>query len=158
MSGRVFFAVSGPKSDVLSHFCPDEAATRVFASELAQRLRPGAVVLLEGPLGAGKTTFVRGFLEALGYASIVRSPTFNLVQTFATVPPVAHADLYRVPSSQGLGLEELMESHVLLVEWPDRAEGLFSEESCWRVSFAFEGKGRRIEIQPPAGEPPLRAN
>ncbi len=115
-----------------------------MGAELAEKLGPGDVVLLEGPLGAGKTTFVRGFLEALGHEGPVRSPTFNLVQTFETTPPVMHADLYRVSGWQGIGLEEYLETHVCLIEWPDRAAGLLEPEECWRVSLKFEGQGRSI--------------
>jgi len=112
-------------------------------------LRAGDVVFMEGPLGAGKTTFVKGLLEGLGYRGAVRSPTFNLLQVFATEPPVLHVDLYRVPSAAGLGIEDYLDTHLCLIEWPDRAEGLFASASVWHVSLAFEGDGRKITIQPP---------
>src|SRR3569832_478619 len=101
-------------------------ATRAIGGSLKGRLTGGDVVLLDGPLGAGKTTLVRGFLEALGITHGVRSPTFNLIQTFETDPPVMHADLYRVASYQGIGLEEYLASHVCFIEWPDRAYGLLT--------------------------------
>lgn len=125
-----------------------EAETRAAAGELVLWLGAGDVVLLDGPLGVGKTTRVRGALEALGHKGPVRSPTFNLVQVFETNPKVAHTDLYRVASSEGLGLEELMDDHLLLVEWPDRFAELPSRE-CWRVSISFEGDARMIAVQPP---------
>jgi tRNA threonylcarbamoyladenosine biosynthesis protein TsaE len=125
-----------------------EAETRAAAGELVQRLAAGDVVLLEGPLGVGKTTWVRGALEALGHQGPVRSPTFNLVQVFETNPRVAHTDLYRVASSEGLGLDELMADHLLLVEWPDRFAELPARE-CWRVTLAFEGEARTITVHPP---------
>lgn len=128
---------------------PDEAATRALGAHLALNLAAGDVVLLDGPLGAGKTTCVRGLLEALGHDGAVRSPTYNLVQTFNTVPPVMHADLYRVSSHAGIGLEEYLETHVCLVEWPDRAKGLIDPEACWRVEIAFDGAGRIARIQRP---------
>ncbi len=126
-----------------------EAETRAVAAELARWLTAGEVVLLDGPLGVGKTTWVRGALEALGYKGPVRSPTFNLIQVFETKPPVAHADLYRVDSSEGLGLDELLHSHLLFVEWPDRFAELPVAE-CWRVTLAFDGDARAISVQPPA--------
>jgi len=126
-----------------------EAETRKLGARLAAGLTAGAVVLLEGQLGAGKTTFVRGVLEALGHHGPVRSPTFNLIQSFTTNPPVMHADLYRVSSYHGIGLEDYMDTHVCLIEWPDRALGLTPEEGCWRVEFTIEGLGRRIRIRPP---------
>ena len=131
-------------------FAQDEAATRAVGASLSKRLSVGDVVLLDGPLGAGKTTLVRGLVEALGFDHAVRSPTFNLIQTFETVPPVMHADLYRVASYQGIGMEEYLESHVCLIEWPDRAVGLIDPALCWLVHVDFADSGRAISIEPPS--------
>ncbi len=131
-------------------FASDEAATKAVGASLSQRLSVGDVVLLDGPLGAGKTTLVRGLVEALGFDHAVRSPTFNLIQTFDTVPPVMHADLYRVASYQGIGLEEYLDTRVCLIEWPDRAVGLIDPALCWRVHIEFADSGREISIEPPA--------
>jgi tRNA threonylcarbamoyl adenosine modification protein YjeE len=130
-------------------FSANESETRTLAAQLATSAKPGDVFLLDGPLGAGKTTFVRGFLEALGHDGPVRSPTFNLLQTFETEPPVMHADLYRVKSWQGIGLEDYLETHMCLIEWPDRAMGLVDPMNCWRIDIAFSEGGRSITIQPP---------
>jgi tRNA threonylcarbamoyladenosine biosynthesis protein TsaE len=127
----------------------DEAETRLAGSDLATQLRPGDVVLFSGDLGAGKTTMIRGILEGLGHVGPVRSPTFNLVQIFPTHPPVMHADLYRVSGYQGIGIEDYLESHVCLIEWPDRAEGLVPEEQCWHIQIDFLPTGRRIRIREP---------
>lgn len=126
-------------------FCPDEAATRALAASLAAQLNAGDLVLLEGPLGAGKTTFVRGILEGLGYRGPVRSPTFNLLQVFNTTPPVVHVDLYRVNSTKGIGLEDYLATHLCLVEWPNRATE-FAKSRAIRVGIEFENDGRRIQI------------
>lgn len=123
-----------------------EAETRALGALLAKRLRPGDLVRLEGPLGAGKTTLVRGLLEALGHLGAVRSPTFNLLQAFSTEPPVLHADLYRVAGAEGTGLEDYLDSHVVLVEWPDR---LPEDPDHWQIEIAFEGLGRRVSVIPP---------
>lgn len=125
----------------------NEAETRALGASLVGRLSRGDLVRLEGPLGAGKTTLVRGFLEALGHTEAVRSPTFNLLQTFATEPPVLHADLYRVASTEGTGLEDYLDSHVVLVEWPDRLGPRDGSE--WEIEVAFEGEARRVTIVPP---------
>jgi tRNA threonylcarbamoyladenosine biosynthesis protein TsaE len=128
-----------------------EEGTRAFGATLLRRLRAGDVVLLDGPLGAGKTTLVRGLLEALGYDKPVRSPTFNLIQTFETQPPVMHADLYRVQSYEGIGLEDYLDTHLCLIEWPDRAAGLVRSELAWQIHIGFQGGGRLISITPPSG-------
>jgi tRNA threonylcarbamoyladenosine biosynthesis protein TsaE len=127
----------------------DEEAMRHLGATLASRLNPGAVVLLDGELGVGKTTLVRGLVSELGITEPVRSPTFNLVQVFSTTPPVLHADLYRVKSCDGLGIEDYLDTHVCLVEWPDRAEGLIPEDEAWLVKISFEGEGRHVAISPP---------
>ena len=128
---------------------PDEAATEALARELAGGAKPGDAFLLSGDLGAGKTTLARAFVRALGWAGPVRSPSFSLLNVYATDPPVVHADLYRVPSAEGLGLEDYLETHVLLVEWPDRLGGLISEADAWTVRLEVAGEGRTATVTPP---------
>ncbi len=130
---------------------PEE--TQQVAAVLAGELAAGDVVLLQGQLGAGKTTFVRGLLRALDHTADVRSPTFNLIQTFETSPPVMHADLYRVSSHEGIGLEDYLDTHLCLIEWPDRAVGLVDEAQCWCVEIEMDRDGRRITINRPASVP-----
>lgn len=125
---------------------PDEAAMRALGASLASELKAGDLVLLEGELGAGKTTLVRGLLGALGISEGVRSPTFNLMQVFETTPPVLHADLYRLKSAVGVGLEDYLDSHLCLIEWPDRAT--WPSEAI-RVEIQFAGEGRVVKIHRP---------
>ena len=103
----------------------DEAATRAAGAALARVLQPGDVILLDGPLGAGKTTLVRGLLEALGHAGEVPSPSFAIVQPYDDlVLPLWHVDLYRIahPSELAeLGLDTVLHDGVLVVEWPGHA-------------------------------------
>lgn len=134
------------------HFCANEAELRGLASDLGQAWAPGDVVLLSGPLGAGKTTFVRGYVEGLGHTEPVRSPTFNLVQVFETRPPVMHADLYRVQGAQGLGLEDYLQTHVCFVEWPEHDGGFFPRASCWQIEITFEDSGRGVQVHPPESQ------
>ncbi|AIE86250.1 tRNA (adenosine(37)-N6)-threonylcarbamoyltransferase complex ATPase subunit type 1 TsaE [Fimbriimonas ginsengisoli] len=131
------------------HQVADESAMKALGAQLGHRLSVGDVVLLRGELGAGKTTLVRGLLEGLGHVGAVRSPTFNLVQSFETSPPVMHADLYRVGSYLGIGLEDYLDTHLSLIEWPDRAEGLIDPASAWRVEIDFTEIGRSVKISPP---------
>jgi tRNA threonylcarbamoyl adenosine modification protein YjeE len=118
--------------------------------QLAKKLQAGQVVLLSGPLGSGKTTLVRSLLRAYGYHGAVRSPTFNLIQVFDISPPLMHADLYRVQSYEGIGLEEYLDTHLCLIEWPERATGLIPPEEAWQVHIDFHEKGRLLTITPPA--------
>lgn len=128
---------------------PDEAATRALGAKLASELKAGDVVLLSGELGAGKTTLVRGLLEALGHTEPVRSPTYNLIQLFDTSPPVMHADLFRVKSHQGIGIEDYLDTHLCLIEWPDRAESLIDPSQCWLVRLEFADEARTVTVTKP---------
>jgi tRNA threonylcarbamoyladenosine biosynthesis protein TsaE len=104
----------------------DRDGLEQFAAALARQLRPGDVIALSGPLGAGKTTLARGVLNALGHDGEVPSPTFTLVQAYDAPSlrlPVWHADLYRLAAAgevEELGLDEILAAGVLLLEWPER--------------------------------------
>jgi tRNA threonylcarbamoyladenosine biosynthesis protein TsaE len=107
----------------------DLAATEALARHIATRARQGDAILLEGPLGAGKSAFCRAFLRAAAHHSTleVPSPSFTLVQSYqTTLGPVHHFDLWRLDGPAGmieLGWEEL-QADIVLVEWPDRLGAL----------------------------------
>jgi len=130
---------------------PTPADTELLGHELALLARPGSAILLEGELGAGKTTLARAIIRSLsgGIEIDVPSPTFTLVQTYETERmPVAHADLYRITeqSEAGeLGLEELDNTHLVLVEWPDRLGGSLSDDVL-TVQLAVSMVGRQARI------------
>jgi tRNA threonylcarbamoyladenosine biosynthesis protein TsaE len=132
------------------HITGSEAETTALGREVAARLGPGAVVLLEGPLGAGKTAFVRGLAEGLvGSGDVVSSPTFTIVQEYHGPIMLQHVDLYRLSPVEvdDLALEDLMEDSVLAVEWPDRWRRAPSDAIV--ISIAHEGGDhRRITIGP----------
>ncbi len=103
---------------------PSKAATTKLAADLAPLLAGGDLLLLDGPLGAGKTFFTRALARALGLGTDARvtSPTFTLVQEHATEPPLVHADLYRLSEDERgvfeLGLQDQRDDGALLVvEW-----------------------------------------
>jgi tRNA threonylcarbamoyladenosine biosynthesis protein TsaE len=102
--------------------------TDALASKVAGMARPGDLIVLVGGLGAGKTTFVRGFVDAIGTNERATSPTFALVHNYDTRIPVVHADLYRLVSEHevlDLGLDEaLADGAIVLVEWGDLAAAL----------------------------------
>lgn len=131
-------------------FVPHEAAMRELGARLAKQLKPGDIVLLEGPLGAGKTTLVRGALAALGHEGTVRSPSFNLVQEYELgSKTVVHADLYRLDSASGLGLDSDCAHAILFIEWPERDPELASI-AAWRVTLELADDGRWVTTEPPA--------
>jgi tRNA threonylcarbamoyladenosine biosynthesis protein TsaE len=125
----------------------DERATAEAGARLSTLLVKGDIVTLAGPLSAGKTTFVRGLLRALGHMGEVPSPSFAIVQPYEMLkPPVWHVDLYRVEDQSELGelgLSEAIEDGVLLVEWPERA-GVDAWPEALALSLAVEPDGARI--------------
>ena len=106
----------------------DEAETRALAGAILPWLRPGDCLLLDGPVGAGKSAFARALIQAQmaldGRIEDVPSPTFTLVQTYDTgIGEIWHADLYRLASPDEvveLGLDAAMAQAITLIEWPDR--------------------------------------
>ncbi len=131
-------------------FLPDEAATLAFGARLAARLKGGELIFLEGDLGAGKTTLVRGILRALGHAGPVKSPTYTLIEPYEFEGwRINHLDLYRIVDPQELtyiGLDELMaERAVTLVEWPERAPAAFRPPDL-RLRLCVDGDGRSVQL------------
>lgn len=126
-----------------------DAEMRQIGAELVRQMKPGDAALLYGDLGAGKTTLIRGAVAELGYLEPVRSPTFNIIQTFDTDPPILHADLYRVGSGDNLGIEDYADTHILFVEWPDEEAGWINRKRTWMIRIGFEGEGRIVTIESP---------
>lgn len=131
-----------------------EAATLRLARDVATELQGGDVIGLEGPLGAGKTTFARGLVHAMGVAEdvAVTSPTFALLHQYQGRLPITHADLYRLTDEaelEELGLEELLEDGgVLLVEWGRRFEAIAERTVLWVELQITSEHGRQVRLRP----------
>lgn len=129
-----------------SEFLPDEQATLAFGARCAKLFRAPATLYLHGDLGAGKTTFVRGLLQGLGYAGTVKSPTYAIVESYRLPEiQVHHFDLYRFASPEewlDAGLDELFDERSLcLIEWPSQG-GEFVPPAQWHLYLTQENEGR----------------
>ena len=150
------------------------AQTRALGARAAKRLRGGEVLLLYGPLGAGKTCFVQGLCQALGVAEEVTSPTFTLVNSYPGSPVIHHIDLYRIAPGADLtdiGLDELLDEvatgrAVAVAEWPQpmlalvprRLEllvlpGAGADERSWYLRGVPELPAAWLDLLVHAGEP-----
>jgi tRNA threonylcarbamoyladenosine biosynthesis protein TsaE len=111
--------------------------TRMVGEKMSGMVVPGEFVLLYGPLGAGKTEFVRGFARGCGWEE-VRSPSFTIVNEYYSEPPIIHVDFYRVDraSSEEFALEEYAaEGCIVIVEWADLWESP-DDLPAWEVRFS----------------------
>ncbi|QWT18536.1 tRNA (adenosine(37)-N6)-threonylcarbamoyltransferase complex ATPase subunit type 1 TsaE [Bacillus sp. NP157] len=129
----------------------DEAATIALGRRMADVLPDGLVAFLHGDLGAGKTTFARAFLQALGVGERVKSPTYSLVEGYEFGDRRAfHLDLYRIADPgelEWLGLDSLAEpGAIVLVEWPERGTGALPPVDL-ELSFRHEGDGRVVRFE-----------
>ena len=132
-------------------FLPDEAATIAAGSVVGRALTSGAVVFLMGELGAGKTTFTRGALRALGHAGSARSPTYTLCEPYDLSDSVqfCHLDLYRLSNPEELeflGIRDYVASGaILFIEWPSKGEGWLPTPDL-TVALVESNSGRELKI------------
>jgi len=144
-----------------THHCDialaDEDATLALGTRLAGCLSSPQVIFLHGELGAGKTTFSRGFLRGAGHTGSVKSPTYTLVEPYEALAegPVFHFDLYRLGDAQELqylGLGDYFSAGgTLLIEWPERAvEQLPAPTLDITLTVSGTGRTARLESNDPS--------
>lgn len=132
-----------------------EKDTIRLGEDLALALKPGDCLALIGDLGAGKSTLARAFIRAMADEPDleVPSPTFTIIQTYDARIPVAHLDLYRlsdVSELDELGIDEMLEDGICLIEWPDIATDILPPEQTVTLTLTHSGEGRLASIEAPA--------
>lgn len=130
--------------------CATEQDLLQLAAKLAHVMQHGAVIFLRGPLGAGKTTFSRGFLTALGHKGKVKSPTYTLLEQYQLPGMVVnHFDLYRLDNEEELeqiGIRDYFQPcAVSLIEWPEKGAGKLPKPDI-QCEIDFFGDGRVITL------------
>ncbi len=132
-----------------------EKDTIRLGEDFALALKPGDCLALIGDLGAGKSTLARAFIRAMADEPDleVPSPTFTIIQTYDARIPVAHLDLYRlsdVSELDELGIDEMLEDGICLIEWPDIATDILPPEQTVTLTLTHSGEGRLASIEAPA--------
>ena len=133
-----------------THIISTSDEMEAFAATVALQLSPPKIIYLHGELGAGKTTFVRGFLRSLGYAGTVKSPTYTLIESYL-FPSINchHLDLYRLADPyelENLGLRDLLDDNsIFLIEWPEMATGHLPEADI-DLTITYHEGGRLVSL------------
>lgn len=142
----------------LDYHADDAEAQQAFGALLGELCPIGCTLHLQGDLGAGKTTLVRGFLRARGHEGPVRSPTYTLIEPYElSSGAVYHLDLYRLGDPEELeylGLRDLLgEDLILLIEWPEQGAGwLPSPDLLLQIKHSEAGRDIRLGALTAAGE------
>jgi len=132
------------------YFLSDETATQQLGAQLCSICGDHCIIYLEGELGAGKTTLVRGFLRALGYTGKVKSPTYTLVEHYSLdSKEIYHFDLYRITTPdelENIGIRDYFaKKAIFLIEWPGRGEGFLPQADIqYRITISKNGRNVTI--------------
>jgi len=134
----------------------DEQATLDLGTQLAKLLPEKGIVFLHGTLGAGKTTLVRGILQALGHQGSSKSPTYTIVEPYSILAKnnklrkVYHFDLYRLSEAEELeymGIREYFDENALcFIEWPENGDG-FLPVADFEITLSYYGEQRQVELR-----------
>ncbi|MGH8103350.1 MAG: tRNA (adenosine(37)-N6)-threonylcarbamoyltransferase complex ATPase subunit type 1 TsaE [bacterium] len=133
-------------STVFESRSPDD--TRLFGEAMGKALRPGEILLLTGPLGAGKTVFVRGLARGLGIdPAIVRSPTYLVAMTYPGRIPLLHVDLYRKESPESDLIDEILSFNgIVAVEWGERLRPHIPACAAIEIEIVVAAASRKIRV------------
>ena len=133
-------------------FLANEKFTEEIGHKIGENLFPGAVICLNGDLGAGKTTMTKSIAKAMGIEEDITSPTFNIVNEYTEGNlALYHFDVYRIGCSEemyDIGFEEYINSEgVCIIEWSNIIEDILPEERL-EILLTYEGEGRKIALKP----------
>jgi tRNA threonylcarbamoyladenosine biosynthesis protein TsaE len=136
----------------MDFFSRSPEQTRRIGMRLGGALRTGDTICLQGDLGAGKTTFVQGVAQGWGSLDAVSSPTFILVNMYrrADQAQLFHMDAYRLdstPEAEELDLDSMLTQGPLLIEWPERIDGLVPDEHLWIVFEHVDEEEREMKFR-----------
>lgn len=135
----------------MTHTCETAESTRELGSRIAQSVPEGSIISLRGPLGAGKTIFVKGMAEALGITEQITSPTYTLIEQYHGLKDLDHLDLYRLDSVEdfyAIGGEELLYSNsITVIEWSEVIDEILPEMTIFIELKILEDGSRSITIE-----------
>ncbi|HQV63278.1 MAG TPA: tRNA (adenosine(37)-N6)-threonylcarbamoyltransferase complex ATPase subunit type 1 TsaE [Anaerolineales bacterium] len=146
-------------SHTIEFFSRSPEQTRRIGMRLGSELKTGDVICLQGNLGAGKTTFVQGLAQGWGSIDAVSSPTFIIVNEYrrATGGQIFHLDAYRLestPEAEELDLDAMLSEGVVIIEWPEKLNGLIPNDRLWitlehiqeeQRQMSFKAHGKRYD-------------
>lgn len=146
-------------SHTIEFFSRSPEQTRRIGMRLGSELKTGDVICLQGNLGAGKTTFVQGLAQGWGSIDAVSSPTFIIVNEYrrATGGLIFHLDAYRLesmPEAEELDLDAMLSEGVVIIEWPEKLNGLIPNDRLWitlehiqeeQRQMSFKAHGKRYD-------------
>ena len=125
------------RTQIMEYTSPNESQTKSIGRQLATMISPGSIITLSGDLGAGKTTFTKGFAEGLGVKETITSPTFSLMNVYPVhehpeIDTFVHIDTYRLKHEEeliGIGVEDYLaaDKTVVIIEWPEKISGMLKK-------------------------------